>query len=176
MISGGRAASISERESSLAFLKMTHYSTQPLRPHRRGRQGHPSMLPATKRWGRRLEGPLAEAQNRRVFRRGPNRELNISIFLATATITRHSLERVVGRVEDALGVDEVVQFVAPRGPHLAQPNQAPAQRGSFLAAGRAVVGAVGSGSASRRGQWVRPLCRRPRPLIPEGTPPALWTL
>ena len=29
MISGGRAASISERESSLAFLKMTHYSTQP---------------------------------------------------------------------------------------------------------------------------------------------------
>ena len=60
MISGGRAASISERESSLAFLKMTHYSTQPLRPHRRGRQGHPSMLPATKRWGRRLEGPLAE--------------------------------------------------------------------------------------------------------------------
>ena len=54
------AASISERESSLAFLKMTHYSTQPLRPHRRGRQGHPSMLPATKRWGRRLEGPLAE--------------------------------------------------------------------------------------------------------------------
>lgn len=63
MISGGRAASISERESSLAFLKMTHYSTQPLRPHRRGRQGHPSMLPATKRWGRRLEGPLAEWQS-----------------------------------------------------------------------------------------------------------------
>ena len=31
-----------------------------LRPHRCGRQGHPSMRPATKRWGRRLEGPLAE--------------------------------------------------------------------------------------------------------------------
>ena len=64
MISGGdlrRSGGVDLREgveSSVPQDDALLNST--LRPHRCGRQGHPSMRPATKRWGRRLEGPLAE--------------------------------------------------------------------------------------------------------------------